>query len=109
MRFRLKVRLIALVSLVLASTIAVFAMRSASLESSWQEASRSVPPGLMQQIIQENFNSDFAGDSGQMKIWKISQSGQSKPLFLIDTRTANAATQPQDNPLCGALGCQFLG
>lgn len=106
---RLRLRFIAIVSLILASTIAVLAMKSASVETGWQEAARSAPPGLMQQVVQENLSSDFAGDVERMRVWRISQSGQSKPLFLVDTRSINGATRPNENPLCGALGCKFLG
>lgn len=109
MRLRLRFRLIGLVGLILISTIAVLAMKSASVETGWQEAARSAPPGLMQQVVQENLSAGFTGDTGQMKVWRILQSGQSKPLFLIDTRSTNEATHPGENPLCGALGCQFFG
>jgi hypothetical protein len=97
------------VSFILASTIAVLAMKSASVETGWQEAARSAPPGLIQQVAKENLSSDFAGDIGRMKVWKIFQSRQSKPLFLIDTHITNEATQLYGNPLCGAMGCKFLG
>ena len=83
--------------------------QSASVELGWREAARSAPPGLMQQVIQENLSSNFKGDSGRMKIWQIRRSGQSKPLFLIDSRIANEADQPTENPLCGTSGCQFFG
>lgn len=106
---RLRFRLIAFVSLILVGMIAVLAMKSASTEAGWQEAARSAPSGLMQQVTKENLSSDFAGDIGRMKVWKIVQSGQSKPLFLIDTHITNEATQPYGNPLCGAMGCKFLG
>lgn len=106
---RLRFRLMAFVSLILAGTIAVLAMKSASTETGWQEAARSAPPGLIQQVIKENLSPDFTGGVGRMKVWKLFQSGQSKPLFLIDTRSTNEATHPQENPLCGALGCKFLG
>ncbi|MGG6269005.1 hypothetical protein ACQ4M3_30735 [Leptolyngbya sp. AN03gr2] len=109
MRLRLRFRFIAIVSLILASTIAILAMKSASVETGWQEAARSAPPGLMQQVIRENLSSDFTGDAGRMKVWRIVQSGQSKPLFLVDTRSMNEASHPHENPLCGAMGCKFLG
>ncbi len=83
--------------------------QSASVELGWREASRSAPSGLMQQVVQENLSSEFKGDSGRMKIWRIQRSGQSKPLFLVDSRIANEAEQPTTNPLCGASGCQFFG
>lgn len=109
MRLRLRFRLVAIVSLILTSTIAVLAMKSASVETGWQNSARSAPPGLMQQVVKENLSSDFTGDTGRMKVWRIFQTGQSKPLFLVDTRSMNEANHPHENPLCGALGCKFLG
>jgi len=109
MRLRLKFQFIAFAGLILVGAIAVFAMKSASVETGWQEAARSAPPGLMQQVVKENLSSDFAGDTGRMRVWRVFQTGQSKPLFLVDTRSKNEANQPHQNPLCGALGCKFLG
>lgn len=103
---RIRFRFITFASLILAGTIAVLAIKSAAGEMGWQTAAQSAPPGLMQQIIQENFKLGFAGNTAPMKVWKIMRSVQAKPLFLIDTRTGK---QAHANPLCGALGCQFLG
>ncbi|KAM3099287.1 hypothetical protein ACKFKF_15145 [Phormidesmis sp. 146-12] len=83
--------------------------QSASVEIGWREAAHNAPPELMQQVVEENLSSDFKGDSGRMKVLQIQRSGQSKPLFLIDSRIANEANQSAGNPLCGASGCQFFG
>ncbi len=75
----------------------------------WQPASSIAPPELMAQVIQENINPEIQVNAAQMRVWKIQLPGQSTPLYLIDSRIANSAGSPQNNPLCGALGCAFWG
>jgi hypothetical protein len=81
---------------------------NATSQPQWQLAKDAAPAGLMAQVIQENLQPGTAIDTGQMKIWQIQQANQNVPLYLIDTRVANAAEHPQDNPLCGVQGCLFL-
>ena len=77
--------------------------------SPWQLANQVAPTGLMAQVGRENLQPGAAIDLGRMKVWKLQQSQQPQPLYLIDTRIMNEAAQPNANPLCGALGCAFLG
>ncbi|MGF1499992.1 MAG: hypothetical protein ACFB8W_24665 [Elainellaceae cyanobacterium] len=77
-------------------------------QGGWQ-AAKSAPSSLIQQVAAENVGSTSPIDVSQMRVWKIRQSGQSVPLYLIDTRTTDPENSAQANPLCGALGCAFLG
>ena len=104
---RVLVLLSVLVVLVLA--IAFFLPKTnASSQPQWQLAKDNASAGLMAQVIQENIQPGTPVDAGQMKVWKVQQSDQNVPLYLIDTRVTNAAEHPQDNPLCGMQGCLFL-
>ncbi len=82
--------------------------RNAAGQSQWQLAKDAAPKGLLEQVVQENIQLGTEINAGQMKLWTIHQPHQNMPLYLIDTRVANAAEQPQANPLCGAQGCVFL-
>jgi hypothetical protein len=80
----------------------------ATSQPQWQLAKDAAPVELMAQVLQENLQPGTTLDAGQMKVWKVQQADQNVPLYLIDSRVANAAEQPQGNPLCGAQGCLFL-
>ncbi|MGF1498406.1 MAG: hypothetical protein ACFB8W_16520, partial [Elainellaceae cyanobacterium] len=77
-------------------------------QGSWQFA-KSAPSDLMQQVLAENIGSPSLVDASQMRVLRVQQSGQPTPLYLIDTRTADSSNSSGGNPLCGALGCAFLG
>jgi hypothetical protein len=105
---RLMIPTFILVSVLMA--IALLASRnpaSVSL-SQWHDAAKSAPTGLMAQVIQDNISPDLPIDAGRMKVWKIQQPEQSKPLYLVDSRVANLADYPHANPLCGVTGCAFF-
>jgi hypothetical protein len=93
----------------LMSAIALFLPRPQDTsQPQWRLAKDAAPGGLMAQVIQDNIQPGTTLDAGQMKVWKVQQPSQDVPLYLIDSRVANAAEQPQGNPLCGAQGCLFL-
>ena len=97
------------VVVVLVLAIAFFLPKTnASSQPQWQLAKAAAPTGLMAQVIQDNIQPGTPVDIGQMKVWKVQQSDQNVPLYLIDTRAVNAAEHPQGNPLCGVQGCLFL-
>ena len=99
---------IALIAIAVALSATGLADRQASANNAaWNFAAQSSPSGLMTQVRAEHLSPDAAVDTGQMKVWKIQQSGQTQPLYLIDSRVANAASST--NPLCGASGCAFFG
>ncbi len=103
------VRILGLVVLAIALVLAIaWTIPNAFSQPQWQLAKDGAPAGLMAQVIQENIQPGAPVDSGQMKVWKVEQVNQSVPLYLLDTRVANAAEQPQGNPLCGVQGCLFL-
>jgi hypothetical protein len=70
----------------------------------WQVMSEGAPANLIRQIQQDNLKGNT--NVRAMKFWQISQPGQSKLLYLIDSRTAH---QDSRQPLCGELGCAFFG
>jgi hypothetical protein len=84
--------------------IGIYGAVSSTAQGTWQSAGEVAPPELLTQIAQEHLSSDFQGDLTQMQIWKIQQSGQATPLYLVDTRL----TDSDDHPLCGQAGCAFL-
>lgn len=97
------------VVLLLVFSAGVYAALPKTTESEWRHAAETAPPGLMEQMVQENINPNDPVNPGQMRIWKIQHSGQPEPIYLIDARIANPATSSQPNPLCGASGCAFFG
>jgi hypothetical protein len=99
--------LILAISIVVAIALSLRSSNAAG-QLQWRLAKEVAPGGLMEQVIQENIQSGTEINAGQMKIWTIRQPHQTIPLYLIDTRIANAAEHPQDNLLCGAQGCVFL-
>jgi hypothetical protein len=105
----IRILVVLMVALVFVLAIAFFLLSpNASSQPQWQLAKAAAPEGLMAQIVHENIQPGIPVDSEQMKIWRIQQANQNVPLYLIDTRVANAAEQPQGNPLCGMQGCRFL-
>ncbi|MEO0769056.1 MAG: hypothetical protein AAFY72_06425 [Cyanobacteria bacterium J06649_4] len=78
-----------------------------STKSDWQPAEAIAPDELMAQAAEENLGPSFDGQLGQLKVMKIVQSGQVAPLYLINSRIPSLPIH--ENPLCGALGCLFLG
>jgi hypothetical protein len=105
------IRAIGLLILAIAIVVAIalsLHSSNATGQSPWRLAKEGAPTGLMEQVIQENIQPGTPVEAGQMKVWTIQQPHQASPLYLIDTRVANAAEHPQDNPLCGAQGCVFL-
>lgn len=84
--------------------------RSVSTETeTWQRAAEIAPSRLMEQVRTEHLGTEATVDLGRMKIWKIWRSAQSHPLYLIDSRIADAARYPQANLFCGQSGCAFWG
>ncbi|WP_121969215.1 hypothetical protein [Leptolyngbya sp. BC1307] len=87
--------------------IGVYQVWPSTENGGWQLAEKIAPKALMEQVAEENLNPDFEVPLGQMKMLKLSQSGQAAPLYLIDSRIADSDTE--ENPLCGDLGCAFFG
>ncbi|NET34879.1 MAG: hypothetical protein F6K19_23125, partial [Cyanothece sp. SIO1E1] len=104
----LAVRAIAL-TILLSSLFGAIQERAAADATHWNYAAHAAPSELMTQVQQDNLRPEVPIDLGRMQIWKIQQSGQSAPLYLIDSQIADLAKYPQANPLCGRLGCAFLG
>lgn len=82
--------------------------------NNWQYAALLAPPGLMQQVVKENIRStDWLGDPGHMKIMKIQEPGQQKPLYIIDSHIQHKCPpkgcDPSLDPLCGSAGCAHFG
>lgn len=79
----------------------------------WQYAAKVAPPGLMQQVVQENVNPDWLGDPGKMQVIKPKVKGQKNDLYLINTRVQYECPlngcSPLADPLCGSKGCAYLG
>jgi hypothetical protein len=71
----------------------------------WQTGD-TAPTSLIEQIISENIYPGKAFDSSHLRIWKIKQSGQHEPLYLINTQVPKII---EDSRLCGSLGCAILG
>ena len=61
----------------------------------------------MQQAASEYLTSEFDDQLDQLSVLKIWQSGQAEPLYIINSRIPTL--EMDKNPLCGALGCLFLG
>ena len=105
---RLKARLVAYgIALSLPLIVGVYQVWPRSESSAWQPVASVAPPGLMMQIAGDNLAPGFKDQVGQMKMMRPWQPGQSRALYLIDSRTADLSTQ--GNPLCGSLGCAFFG
>ncbi len=103
------IRIFSLLIVVMGLVLAIaWAIPKATSQPQWQLAKDAAPVELMAQVIQENLQPGTPVDTGQMKIWRVQQVNQNVPLYLIDTRVANAAEQPQGNLLCGVQGCLFL-
>ncbi|MCG8368814.1 MAG: hypothetical protein MJA27_36460 [Pseudanabaenales cyanobacterium] len=95
---------------ILLSSITGAIREHASADSAnWNDAVYSAPLGLMEQVQRNNLSPDLPIDTGRMRVRKVQQSGQSEPLYLIDSQIADAAKYPQANLLCGELGCAFFG
>jgi hypothetical protein len=99
--------LILAIAIVLAIALSLHSS-NATGQSPWRLAKEGAPAGLMAQVIQENIQPGTTVEAEQMKVWTIQQPHQTIPLYLIDTRVANAVEHPQENLLCGAQGCVFL-
>lgn len=84
--------------------VGVGVVRSSAPQPIWQLASNVAPKALLTQVMQDNVNPKIPFDPGQMRVLKWQQRGQPQPLYLIETRLAEAAEQP----LCGAAGCAFF-
>jgi hypothetical protein len=84
-----------------------FGQGNARAQPDWKPASQSAPPGLLEQVVQENIQPGISIDAQNMKIWTIHPSQAKQALYLIDPRVAKAEDS-SDNPLCGAAGCVFL-
>jgi hypothetical protein len=99
-----------IVTLIIMTTLSLFASRNpASVNSSqWFDAAKQAPSGLIAQVIRDNIKPNIPVDAGRMKIWKIQRSGQTHPLYLIDSRVADMANYPHANLLCGVSGCAFF-
>jgi hypothetical protein len=103
------IRIFGLLIVVMGLGLAIaWAIPKATSQPQWQLAKDAAPAELMAQVIQENLQPGMLVDTAQMKVWQVQQADQKVPLYLIDTRVANAAEQPQGNPLCGVQGCLFL-
>jgi hypothetical protein len=99
--------LILAIAVILAIALSLHSSNATGIDP-WRLAKEGAPTGLMAQVIQDNIQPETTVEAEQMKVWTIQQPHQTIPLYLIDTRVANAAEHPQDNPLCGAQGCVFL-
>ncbi len=106
---RLKLRLLFLMSILLTLAIVFTLNQHAFSQDQWRFAKDIAPPGLVDQIVQENFQSSSPVEAGNMKVWKIQQPQQREPLYLIDTRVTHDSKQARANPLCGQQDCLFLG
>ena len=95
------------VAIALPLIIGVYQVWPRTENGDWQLAEEIAPKALMEQVAAENLNPDFDVPLGQMKMLKLSQSGQAASLYLIDSRLAGSPTR--EDPLCGALGCAFFG
>jgi hypothetical protein len=87
--------------------IGVYQVWPRSTASDWQPADAIAPPELMAQATEEHLGPAFEGQLGQLKVMKIMQAGQAAPLYIINSRIPSLPIH--ENPLCGALGCLFLG
>ena len=105
---RLKASIIAGgVAISLPLIIGVYQVWPRSKSSDWQLLASTAPPGLMMQIGEAHLTSGFDEQLGQMKLMQPWQSGQMSGLYLFDSRSADSPVG--ENPLCGAMGCVFLG
>lgn len=79
----------------------------------WNYAAKAAPPGLMEQVVKENIKGEWLGDPGRMRIMKIQEPGQQKPLYLIDSHIQHKCPprgcDPSLDPLCGSAGCAHFG
>lgn len=94
-------------TLVLSLVIGVYQVWPRPIGQSWQPASDVAPSKLMEQAAREHLSSSFDGHLGQLSVMKIFLPEQATPLYLIDTRIPSESIY--NNPLCGVLGCLFLG
>jgi hypothetical protein len=91
--------------LLLAMLAFLLAQYSASSDTpQWQSISHK----LSAQVMTESFRPGIPIDVGRLRTWKIQQSEQSDPIYLVDSRLSDRADYPRVNPLCGASGCAFL-
>jgi hypothetical protein len=85
------------------------ATATAQENEQWVYLSQAKSPSLQKQL-QQQYESDAAPlDAGRMRVLKIQQTGQSQPLYVIDTRVALEPKQRYLNPTCGAAGCAIVG
>lgn len=79
----------------------------------WQYAAKVAPPGLIQQVVQENVKPDWLGDPGKMKVIKLKVKGQKNDFYLVNTRVQYECPlngcSPLADPLCAPKGCAYLG
>ncbi|MEO0806040.1 MAG: hypothetical protein AAFY33_07020 [Cyanobacteria bacterium J06643_4] len=94
------------IAIALLLTVGVYQVWPRSATNDWQPLANAVPLELMMQIGREHLMPDADEQLSQMEIMRLWQSGQTRTLYLIDSRTADLSTN--ENPLCGALGCAFF-
>jgi hypothetical protein len=87
--------------------IGVYQVWPRSEKSDWQPAEAIAPPELMKQAAEEHLGASFDDQLSRLSVMKIWQSGQAEPLYIIDSRIPDI--EMHKNPLCGALGCLYLG
>jgi hypothetical protein len=91
------------------SGVGLIDKQAAASDADWSHAAQSAPSELLEQIRTETLSPNAPVDVGRMKVWKVQQSGQTQPLYLIDSRVTDSAERSNANPLCGSSGCAFFG
>lgn len=75
-------------------------------------AADAAPPGLMDKVRQEAFDTDWVGDTNRMAVASISVP-DGRTLYLVDPSVVppkgTIARDPYLSPLCGKRGCRYLG
>lgn len=77
----------------------------------WDYAARNTPPGMIQQVRQENISSDWIGDPKRFWVIKVQNLGLGqKPFYFIYPGIGCPDTGCNDyhQPLCGSGGCTYL-
>ncbi|MEL6327037.1 MAG: hypothetical protein AAFQ61_09065 [Cyanobacteria bacterium J06626_23] len=87
-----------------ATATGIYGTLSSTAQGTWQPAGEVLPTELLEQIQSDHLQPEFLGNADQMRAWKIQQSGQPIPLYLIDSRL----TESDEQPLCGQSGCAFF-
>lgn len=100
-----------LILMILVSQMAIACTLSAIAQSDlkWTYFSQSSLPRLQTQLQQNYQQAGVPVDVGRMRILKLQQSEQEKPLYIVDSRVALEPNRSHLNPRCGKAGCEFEG